>query len=108
MKMTSERVDYLYDLMDAAYDAQPIYEVSRTLGHVPIFDQNSRGKDIIPLPPRETVRYRKRSVIERFNGRLKEEVGFRHMMVQGAKNVRLHLIFSVIALFADQLPKLIC
>jgi hypothetical protein len=23
MKTTSERVDYLYDLMDAAYDAQP-------------------------------------------------------------------------------------
>jgi hypothetical protein len=36
MKMTSERVDYLYDLMDAAYDAQPIYKVSRTLGHVAI------------------------------------------------------------------------
>ena len=26
MKMTSERIDYLYDLMDSAYDAQPIYE----------------------------------------------------------------------------------
>jgi len=25
MKMTSERVDYLYDLMDAAYDARPRY-----------------------------------------------------------------------------------
>jgi hypothetical protein len=24
MKTTSERLDYLYDLMDAAYDAQPI------------------------------------------------------------------------------------
>jgi hypothetical protein len=51
MKMTSERVDYLYDLMDAAYDAQPIYEVSRSLGHVPIIDKNGRGKRLSPWPP---------------------------------------------------------
>jgi hypothetical protein len=43
MKLTSARVDYLYDLMDAAYDAQPIYAVSRSLGHVPIIDKNGRG-----------------------------------------------------------------
>jgi hypothetical protein len=49
MKLTGERVDYLYDLMDAAYDAQPIYEVSRSLGHVPIIDKNSRGQDVVPL-----------------------------------------------------------
>jgi hypothetical protein len=43
MKLTSERVCYLYDVMDAAYDAQPIYAVSRSLGHVPIIDKNGRG-----------------------------------------------------------------
>jgi hypothetical protein len=107
MKMTSERVDYLYDLMDAAYDAQPIYEVSRTLGHVPIIDKNSRGRDVIPLAPHEKVRYRERSVAERFNGRLKEEFGAGNVMVRGAKKVRLHLMFGVIALFADQVLKLI-
>ncbi len=107
MKITSERVDYLYDLMDAAYDAQPIYEVSRTLGHVPIIDKNSRGKDIIPMAPHEAVRYRERSVAERFNGRLKEEFGARNVMVRGVKKVRLHLMFGVIALFADQVLKLI-
>ncbi len=31
MKMSSSKVTYLYDLMDAAYDAGPIYEVSRSL-----------------------------------------------------------------------------
>jgi hypothetical protein len=107
MKMTSERVDYLYDLMDAAYDAQPIYEVSRTLGHVPIIDKNSRGKDVIPMAPHEAVRYRERSVAERFNSRLKEEFGARNVMVRGVKKVRLHLMFGVIALFADQMLKLI-
>jgi hypothetical protein len=28
MKMSSTKVDYLYDLMDAAYDAGPIYNVT--------------------------------------------------------------------------------
>lgn len=61
MKLTSARIDYLYDLMDAAYDAQPIYAVSR-------------GDNV---------------------------------MVRGAQNVGLHLMFGVIVLFADQLLKLI-
>jgi hypothetical protein len=107
MKMTSERVDYLYDLMDAAYDAQPIYKVSRSLGHVPIIDKNSRGNDVIPMAPHEAVRYRERTVAERFNSRLKEEFGAGKVMVRGAEKVRLHLMFGVIALFADQLLKLI-
>jgi hypothetical protein len=107
MKTTSERVDYLYDLMDAAFDAQPIYEVSRSLGHVPIIERNSRGQDIVPLAPHEAARYRERSVAERFNARLKEEFGGGNVMVRGAEKVRLHLMFGVIALFADQLLKLI-
>jgi hypothetical protein len=77
------------------------------LGHVPIIDKNSRGRDIIPLDPHEAVRYRERSVAERFNGRLKEEFGGRNVMVRGAKKVRLHLMFGVVALFADQVLKLI-
>jgi hypothetical protein len=51
MKMTSARVDYFYDLMDAAYDAQLIYAVSRSLGHVPIIDENGRGQEVIPWRP---------------------------------------------------------
>ena len=107
MKLTSDRVDYLYDLMDAAYDAKPIYEVSRSLGHVPIIDKNSRGQEVIPLAPHEAARYKERTVAERFNGRLKEEFGGDHVMVRGAQKVTLHLMFGVIALFADQLLKLI-
>ncbi|MCJ7495561.1 MAG: transposase [Deltaproteobacteria bacterium] len=51
MKMTSSKVDYLYDLMDSAYDAQPIYEVSRGLGHVPLIDKNPRGREVLPMAP---------------------------------------------------------
>ncbi len=108
MKLTSERVDYLYDLGDAAsYDAQPIYEVSRSLGHVPIIDKNGRRKGVIPMAPHEAARYRERSGAERFNSRLKDDFGAGNVMVRGAEKVRLHLMFGVIALFADQLLKLI-
>jgi len=107
MKMSSARVDYLYDLMDAAYDADPIYQVSRSLGHVPIIKKNRRRKEVIPLAPPEEARYRERTVAERFNSRLKEEFGGGNVMVRGAQKVGLHLMFGIIALFADQLLKLI-
>ena len=106
MKMTSAKVDYLYDLMDAAYDMKQIYAVSKSLGHVPIIDRNSHGKEIIPMAPHEAVRYNERSAVERFNSRMKEEFGARNVMVRGAQKVKLHLMFGVIALFADQLIKL--
>lgn len=106
MKMSSSKVDYLYDLMDSAYDAGSIYEVSRDLGHVPIIDKNSRGKDVIPMAPHEARRYNERTTAERFNSRLKEEFGGRNVMVRGAEKVKLHLLFGVITIFADQLLKL--
>ena len=92
--------------MDAAYDAQPIYAVSRSRGHVPIIDKNGRGRKIIPLAPHETARYKERTVAERFNSRLKEEFGGDHVRVRGAKKVGVHLMFGVMVLFADQLLKL--
>ena len=96
---------YLYDLMDAAYDAGPIYEVIRSLGHVPIIDKNSRGKDIVPMAPHEAARYNERSAAERFNSCIKEEFGATNIMVRGAQKVLMHLMFGVIAAFADQLLK---
>jgi len=106
MKMSSARVTYLYDLMDSAYDAGSIYQVSRDLGHVPIIDKNSRGKEIIPMAPHEAVRYNERTAAERFNSRMKEEFGARNIMVRGAQKVKMHLMFGVLALFADQVLKL--
>jgi hypothetical protein len=107
MKMTSDRIDYLYDVMDSAYDAKPIYEESRSLGHVPIIERNGRRKEAIPLAPHEARRYQERTVAERFNSRLKEGFGAGNVMVRGAAKVRLHLMFGLVALFADQLLKLV-
>ena len=107
MKITSSKVDYLYDLMDSAYDAQPIYEVSRELGHVPLIEKNPRGREVVPMAPHEALRYNERTASERFNSRLKEEFGGKNVRVRGYEKVKLHLMFGVIALFADQLIKLI-
>ena len=65
------------------------------------------GQEVIPLAPHEAARYKERTVAERFNSRLKEEFGGSNVMVRGAQKVRLHLMFGVIALFADQLLKLL-
>jgi Transposase DDE domain len=105
MKLTSSKVTYCYDLMDAAYDAVQIWEQSRELGHVPIIDKNPRGKEVIPMAPHEAVRYNERTTAERCNSRLKEAFGGRSVMVRGAEKVMLHLMFGVLALSADQLLK---
>jgi len=107
MKMTTDKVTYLYDLMDSAYDAEPIYEVSKALGHVAIIEKNPRRGDAIPMSPAETLRYNERTAAERFNSRLKGEFGGETVMVRGHKKVKLHLMFGVIALFVDQLLKLL-
>jgi len=106
MKMTSSKVQYCYDLMDAAYDAEQIWKQSRKLEHVPIIDRNPRRKEAIPMAPHEARRYNERGAVERFNARLKEEFGGRNVMVRGAKKVMSHLMFGVISLFADHLLKL--
>jgi hypothetical protein len=106
IKLTSVKVTYLYDLMDAAYDAKRIEETSRRFGHVPITDKNWRGQDVVPMAPHEAERYKIRSVAERANSRLKEDFGANNVMVKGHCKVTLHLMFGVIVLFADQLLRL--
>ena len=107
IKLTSSKVTYCYDLMDAAYDARRIDETSREFGHVPIIDKNSRGKKPIPMAPHEALRYKVRSGAERANARLKEDFGAEDVMVKGHGKVTQHLMFGVIVLFADQLIRLL-
>jgi hypothetical protein len=107
MKLTSSKITYCYDLMDAAYDARQIWEQSQQLGHVAIIDRNPRhGGEVLPMSTHAAKRYNERSSVERFNGRLKEEFGGRTVMVRGPAKVMMHLMFGVVALFADQLIRL--
>lgn len=105
MKLTSGKVSYCYDLMDAAYDAAQIWEQSKALDHVPIIDRNPRGNDVIPMAPHEATRYNERTSAERCNGRLKDELGSRCVQVRGPSKVMMHLMFGILTLFADQLLK---
>ena len=106
IKLTSNKATYLYDLMDAAYDAQLIKETSRKFGHVPIADRNGRGKDAVPRAPHEAERYKIRSCAKLANSRLKEDFGTSNVMVKGHSKVTLHLMLGVVVLFADQLLRL--
>lgn len=102
-QMSRQRVKSLYDLMDAAYDAEPIREFSRHLGHVPIIDPNPRGGEKIPMDPATARRFKQRSSVERVNSQLKDNFGALFVRVRGAAKVMCHLMFGVLACAALQL-----
>ncbi|MBV8112992.1 MAG: transposase [Hyphomicrobiales bacterium] len=117
MTMTSARISYLYDLMDAAYDAAAIHDHSRALGHAPIVDRNFRadhegkaewGREVermklIHMPDFDDAIYDFRTMAERVNARLKDEFGARFLRVRGALKVKCHLMFGIVALAVDQI-----
>jgi len=100
-KVSSGRVNSFYDLMDAAYDAKEIHEVSRELGHVPIIDANGRRGKAIPMEPDRARRYNNRSSAERVNSRLKDDCGGRMIRVRGGPKVHTHLMFGLLVIFAE-------
>ena len=105
--MTSQRVEVLYELMDAAYCAKVIREFVVSQARVPLIDHNPRGGEKIEFAPHEAQRYNTRTGAERSNARLKDEFGARDVWVRGAAKVKSHLMFGVVALCADQLMRLL-
>ena len=63
--MSAEQTTNLYDLMDAAYDAEPIRQHSRSLGHVPLIDTNPRRDKALAKELRTEARRLQRIVAER-------------------------------------------
>jgi len=59
------------------------------------------------MAPHEAERYKIRSSAERANSRLKEDFGANNVMVKGHSKVTLCLMIAVIALFSDQLLRLV-
>ena len=129
MNITSQRVTYLYDLMDAGYDANAIRAHSLALGHRPLIELTRRHRVIrerVPLRKdshsKKTVyhcepiyreltwaeqgRLRERTMVERVYSRLKDEFGGRFIRVRGASKIMAQLMFGVLALTVDQLLKL--
>src|SRR5208282_3967309 len=58
MHLTTGKVTYLYEAMDAAYDAEVIRTVSAALNHVPLIDPNARRGEKIPLDPAKQERFK--------------------------------------------------
>lgn len=106
-KMTAGRVIYLYDLMDAAYDAKVIADFCRSQGRVPIIDKNGRGKEVVPMDPATARRYDERTTVERANSALKDDFGGRMVRVRGHAKVFAHLMFGILALTADRLLRMV-
>src|SRR5712692_2487293 len=101
MQWTSGQVPSCSDLMAAASDARQSWEQSRALGQVPSMDRNPRGGTVVPRAPHAAQRSNERTASERFNSRLKDAFGGRHVMVRGAEKVMRHLLCGGVALFAD-------
>lgn len=130
MTISTQRVTYLYELMDSAYDAHAIRAHSLQLGHRPITDHPRRvrktGERKVPLRKNsrawkrvietelraqemtwaEQDRFAERTMVERVFSRLKDEFGARLIRVRGPSKIMAHLMFGVLALTVDQLLKL--
>jgi transposase len=120
MHMSAQRVTWLYDVMDSAYDADAILKQSKSMNHVPIVQphprRQGRSKSILPkiFPAKQVPqmtwaqqdRFKERTTVERVNARLKDEFGGRHIRVRGAMKVFAHLAFGLLALTVDQLLRL--
>ena len=119
LMMTSARVDYLYDLMDSAFDVPEIAVRSRQLGHVPIIDHKTRRGETSAIEVEakakrkagyrlaEDVRYNQRSSAERVNSNLKDNCGGSFVRVRGAVKVFSHLMFGIIVVTVQQLMRLV-
>jgi hypothetical protein len=59
------------------------------------------------MAPHEAARYNERTASERCNSHLKEDFGAKSVMVRGTDKGMMHLMFGVLALFADQLIKVL-
>jgi hypothetical protein len=119
-RTSEQRVVWLYDLMDSAYDAQPIIDDCLAAGRVPVIDRNTRRdtalkaeiaaerarRRLIKIPDPTDLTYNERSTAERANARIKDEFGGRHLRVRGHLKAFCHLMFGVAVLAADSILRL--
>jgi hypothetical protein len=119
-RKSEQRIVWLYDVMDAAYDAAPIVADCQAAGRVAIIDRNTRRQTTlkaeiaaertacrtINMPDPDDLIYNERTAAERANGSIKDDYGGRHLRVRGALKVFCHLMFGVAAFTASCLLNL--
>jgi hypothetical protein len=99
-KMSQERVNHLYSVMDSAYDAKTISDYIAGSGRVPIIDPNKRRKKKRTLSCVEQQRFKVRSTVERANSHLKDWFIPAKIMVRGPDKVAHCLMVGVLLLAA--------
>jgi len=122
---TTKKVNYLYDLQDAGYDADTIREFSQKHGHRPIIDINPKNSKVLRdkieliedekkkfeffgLPESsDTHHYNQRSMVERVNKYLKDDFGCDKIYYQGATKVASVLAFGILSICIHQSLKMI-
>ena len=122
---TSRRVNYMFDLQDAGYDADIIREFSIKYNHRPIIDINPKNsqvlRDKIELIEHEQKtfkyldqplsldkeHYNQRSMVERVNKYLKDDFGCDKIYYQGATKVASVLAFGILSVCIHQSLKLV-
>lgn len=107
-QLTARRVTSLYDLMDSAYDAAPIHDFSRRLGHVAVIAPHARrGQTPVALDPAKRLRFAERTAAERVNSDLKENHGGDSVRVRGALKVLGHLMLGLLVVAVKGLVRLL-
>ncbi|WP_373034009.1 transposase [Sulfurovum sp.] len=125
IKLSSQKVNYLYDLADAAYDTSIIRDYSKKQNHRPIIDINpknskklkaqialakSEKKILEPLRlynDSDELHYNQRTSVERVNAYLKDSYGCSKIYYQGAQKVASVLAFAVLSVCITQSLKLV-
>jgi hypothetical protein len=125
IKESSQKVNYLYDLADAAYDTSIIKDYSEKHNHRPIIDINPKNskklKAKIALAKSEKkilqpfklynnsddLHYNQRGSVERVNAYLKDSYGCSKIYYQGAQKVASVLAFAVLSVCITQSLKLV-
>ncbi len=125
IKESSQKVNYLYDLADAAYDTSIIKDYSKKQNHRPISDINpknskklkvqialakSEKKILQPLKlynDSDDRHYNQRTSVERVNAYLKDSYGCSKIYYQGAQKVASVLAFAVLSVCITQSLKLV-
>lgn len=125
IKQSSQKVTYLYDLADAAYDNKIIKTYSQKQNHRPIIDVNpknskklkakialdkSEKKILQPLNlynDSDDLHYNQRSSVERVNAYLKDSYGCSKIYYQGAQKVASVFAFAVLSVCITQSLKLV-
>ena len=125
IKQSSQKITYLYDLADAAYDNKIIKNYSQKHNHRPIIDINPKNskklKAKIALEKSEKkilgglnlyndsedLHYNQRSSVERVNAYLKDSYGCSKIYYQGAQKVASVFAFAVLSVCITQSLKLV-